>query len=343
MSFKIINPGYGYLVDPAFHTIRSTHLSPRFGVSFWFKRISGAYKGYTIPALGYGGTLYFKFDVHIPNEKFSLLVGLGYDDYCHAWLTLYHDGGNWHSLALIDTYGDSFISVDNRDFGDFLDFDTVNTIWGELKLEDEYDEDGECTIKVNGRTVGARKNLQTSAARQTLFVIDVSEKTPVSNLIISDEYIDPDENIFRVGSRSMSGWFMAYTNSAYQRTFEYRMGWGKYADFGEIELRELKPKNLYSAVGSGEKILTMASICEPAFYNGSEVAAQHFNNAETSKAWCYVVQGKDDDYNRTDYPAQNVSSDTSAALIQYLPVSSDTTFASINGWNVGWRVELGSA
>lgn len=343
MSFKYINPGYGYLVDPAFETIWSTRLSPRLGVSFYLKNHSDGYKGYTIPAIGYGGTLYFKFDVFIPQEKFSLLTGLGNDDDEHAWIEIWSNGEYFYTFSLIDMYGDTPIWIDDE-FGDFFNFDTVNTIWVQIKLEDEFDEDGGATVKVNGRTIGECKDLQTWAQKQTIFVIDGKEKTPVSNLIISDEYIDPDENIFRVDARQMSCTFMEYTDNANQRTFEFRYDWGKYADFGEVELYSLNPKNLYSAVGSNEKVLTMAAICEPAFYSGSEKAAELFANAESSTASCYVVTGNgSDDYNRTDYPRQNLSSDTSAVLIQYLPVTSDTTFASLNGWNVGWRAELGSA
>lgn len=350
MAFKIINPGYGYLVNPAFHTVRSTRYSPRFGISFYLKDSSGGYKGYTIPEIGYDGTLYFKFDVYVPDEKFSLLVGLGNSDYRHAWFALYNFPSSYHFLELIDAYGDAAISVDSEDYGDFLNFGAVNTIWVKLKLEDEYDVDGTCTIKVNGSTVGECTHLLTNAHRQTMFVINNSEKTPISNLIISDEYIDPDENIFRVSARSESSWFMEHIDNAYQRTFEYRDDWGKYADFGEIELIELNPKILYSAVGKDEKILCMAVISDPAYYTGSEIAAQlkeknpsDFSNIESSKANCYVINGKGDDYNRIDYPAQNLSSDTSAVMIQYLPLTSDTTFANLNGWNVGWRVELGSA
>ena len=342
MSFKIINPGFGYLVDPEFSTIYSSIYNPQNGVSCWCRSNSG-YKGYTIPALGRSGTLFFKFDIFMPREgdgNYSALLGLGNSDYYHAWLFIGIDlEFDYYYLELVDMYGSSPIAISNEDNGDFFELGAVNTVWVSLRLEDEFNEDSSCTVKVNGKTVAECKNFDTSAFNQTIFVIEVSEKTPVSNLIISDEYIDPDENIFRVRSHyGVSTTFMDYNGSGYARTFEDEQWW-TFKDWGEL-YQDLKAKNLYSAVGSDGTVTGMTAIASPAFFTGIESTTYPpTGDTENSRACCFVGLNYEE---RTDYPRQNVSSDTGAALIQDLPVTSDTTFASLNGMRVGWRVELGS-
>ena len=313
MSFKYINPGYGYLVNPAFHTIRSTLYSPKFGVSFWYKRESGAYKGYTIPAIGYGGTLYFKFDVYIPRETFDLIVGFGTGSESRMWLGLFYAPGyedNYHSIALRDTYGENRIEVDNGSYGDFLNFDAVNTIWVELRLEDESYEGGSATVKINGKTVGECENLETEAQNETTFLIDASEKTPISNFIISDEEIDLRETIVEVG------------NTCVETTMTENEGAYSSAQTGDYVLQTLDTTALYSLFGSESKVTGLAAIAEPAYTTGDDVTSLK----------CRTVDGE----TVTDYSAQNLSSDTSAMLAEYLQLSSDTTFADLNGLKVGW-------
>lgn len=322
MSFKIINPGYGYLVDPTFTTVHSSVYNPRFGVAFYGgSTLDG--EGYIIPALGYGGLLCFKFDVYIPEEDFSTYFGLGvfgYGGYC----ALFQIGYYRDSHYLTSYLGNEELTVDSEDSGDFFKFGAVNTIWIRLRLEDEFSEDSECTIKVNGKNVAEYADFDTGAKSVDRFHIAVDAKTPISNLIISDEHIDPNENIFRVSRRNYGDFAMAKKDGYYERTFWN--GW-KFITSGYV-LQELNTKKLYSAVDSDGKVLGMAAIAAPAYNTGEEPA----------KANCMVRRGA----NTTNYASQNLSSDTSGVLIEYLPVTSDTTFASLNGLQVGWFVDKGS-
>ena len=312
MSFKIINPGFGALVGSEFTTVNGSTYNPRNGVAFYGN--TNFDTGFVIPAIDSVGTFYFKFDVYIPARHTDWSVSLVHGNatgtkYTDVFLHYNDDEGEDALTAGFQKYYDS-IAYEGiyENLEDWLNFGAVNTVWGLFNLSNEDDF---CALTLNGRTILEETGKSFNSASQTVIQFFVTSGSPISNIIISDEYIDPNEVIVELGAASVDT-TMTLDGDNY-----------KAVDGGEYVLLTPDTSNARSLFGRNGKILGLAAV---ATYTASE---------NITKLKCRVVESA----NSTDYSAQTLSSDTGAMLAEYLPVASNTTVARLENLKIGWVTE----
>lgn len=312
MSFKIINPGFGALVGSEFTTVNGTNYNPRHGVAFYGDMSYGT--GFSIPAIDSTGTFYFKFDVYAPARftKWDVHIfhGNGAGSKYTDFILSYYVDDSYDDLSAGFTKDSAEIAYEviDENLEDWLNFGAVNTVWGYFTLSGDNDS---CAITLNGRTILEETGKVIRSANQTMIQFFVTIGSPISNIIIFDEYIDPNEVIVELGAAAVDTTMLA-DGENYSAI-----------DTGEYILQTPDTSNARSLFGRNGKILGLAAV---ATYTASE---------NITKLKCRVVEGE----NSTDYSAQILSSDTGAMLAEYLPVSSDTTVAQLENLKIGWVTE----
>ena len=315
MSFKIINPGYGALIGSGFTTVNSYTFNPQNGIAFYGNTEEDFHteKGLVIPAIGTAGTFYFKFDVYVPARRTEWTVrivhGSGTTGKYTGFILDYSDdyGYDFFDAGFIGEYGGiAYVDI-SENLEDWLNFGAVNTVWGFFNLSDEEDS---CKVILNGKTLIEETGKSFPSAAKTVIQFYVTSNSPISNLIISDEYIDPREVIVELGA------------SAVDTTMTIDGAQYKAIEGDAYVLQTPDISNARGLFGNSGKILGLAAIAAPAYTTGDDVTSLK----------CRTVDGE----TVTDYSAQNLSSDTSAMLAEYLPVSSDMTVASLANFKIGW-------
>lgn len=312
MSFKIINPGYGALISSKFTTVNGTNYNPRHGVAFYGDTDFNT--GFTIPAINSTGTFYFKFDVYAPARftkwAVNLFHGNGAGSKYTEFVLNYYVDDNYDDISAGFTKDSTEIAIEviDENLEDWLNFGAVNTVWGYFTLSGDNDS---CAITLNGRTILEETGKVIRSANQTMIQLYVPSKAPISNLIISDEYIDPNEVIVELGAAAVDTTMLA-DGENYSAI-----------DTGEYVLQMPDTSNARRLFGRNGKILGLAAV---ATYTASE---------NITKLKCRVNDGE----TVTDFSAQTLSSDTGAMLAEYLPVTSDTTVARLEDFKIGWVTE----
>lgn len=298
-----INPGYGQLVTQGSRQIlthKNSTYNPRFGVALSLpdtdNDIDDSYVNPSIPVTFSGNKIFIKFDMYIP------IIGDDDDTICNCFdlgdrVSFFFPSPATNDLAIESPF--RFVGRDTN-----LKQGEVNHIW-------IYYAGYKAIVNVNGETImdnSVDERWAYPVSSTVSFV--VQETTPISNIIISDEYVDPREVIVELNA------------SAVDTTMTIDGAQYKAVEGDAYVLQTPDISNARGLFGNSGKILGLAAIAAPAYTTGDDVTSLK----------CRTVDGE----TVTDYSAQNLSSDTSAMLAEYLPVSSDMTVASLANFKIGW-------
>lgn len=309
MSFKYLDPGYGISWNSRVGVYKSTIYNPRNGVAFYASLFSCEI--HPVDSSTELTEFWVKFDIFLPETG-------------NATSSIYKDNNSNKILLTIIQNGSS---ISARLFGEAayeltegFKAGSVNTIWLHFQATDYW---WYIALVVNGEDYGDDcSSSKYVGATSAVFNFRISSEHPVSNLIISDEKIDLNETIIEVKHSAVET-TMVENDGAYSSAFS-----------GNYVLQTLDTTNLYGLFGSDSKVTGLVAIAAPAYTTDENVIEE---------LKCRVV----DDTTTTDYTPYfeylEKWSDEEVAGLEYIPVianqldvTSDTTFASLNGLKVGW-------
>ena len=188
MAFKYINPGYAELLSVSGGTTVTGEQYSKTGVSFWQTQMNSGLSLSEIPT-----ELYGRFDVFLKNptnaEDALVWVCIGYYNGIKirpnraVWdIEIRKDGSNIYSLT--DTSGG-------------IRTDAVNTFWFHIKQGNQAD--GIMHVMVNGHEIYHAQNEELwyagDSGAKTVTLCSKSSDALLSNLIFSDEAINPKEQV----------------------------------------------------------------------------------------------------------------------------------------------------
>lgn len=320
MSFKYINPGYGGLCYEGStfpKTIQSYTFNPTHGVACFNTENGGYFSSGRIDACQ---DLYIKFDVYFSGTSGFLAVGVK---------------GISCILIIGLTNGDFSVRATNNSTyvitGEYtnLKLNAVNTIY----LTIHFDSETYVLININGEdiieeTLGDYSGVANIAGYVTF---ENYENSPISNIIISDEEINPKEIIIQLESSAVDT-DMNESDGVYSSPL-----------VGSYVLQILNTAALYSTFGSDCKILGAAVVASPAYLTDSEAAIEFLNcrvsDGVTSTDYHVLIRDtNEEDEEYTPLDSANLL-DVEKYLTSYgrqLPITSETTLADLNGLKVGW-------
>ena len=323
MSFKIINPGYGKLFYhyedyPAYERYGSLY-NPKFGVAVYSSNCR----------ILLGNTafsdLYLKFDVFLPESTTGILnIGLR-----GAFLQISQTGTSTQITAL----GSEDMTV--TDAYTNLKLGSVNTILMHIVTEPE--EFWWIQVIVNGEIIIGGSNEEDEdmvgifpANMQLPFAIPY--EMPVSNLIVSDSVILPNEIIAQVDVSDVD-------------TTMTDRGDGSFSgvEAGSYVLQALNPSTLYGIFGAGGKVTGIAAIAVPAYNTGEDSLFLQCRKVDGDNVTDYsLYSGTDDEYVYYAHELENIDSadesDCLPAIGEQIAVADGTTFADLSGLKLGWVI-----
>lgn len=320
MSFKYINPGYGKLFYcyedyPAYERYGSLY-NPKFGVAVYSSncRILLANTAFS--------TLCLKFDVFLPESTTGILnIGLR-----GAFLQISQTGTSTQITAL----GSEDMTVTGAYTN--LKLGSVNTII--IFIAAEPEEPWWAQVTVNGEIIISGSNEEVvgifPANMQLPFAIPY--EMPVSNLIVSDSVILPNEIIAQVDAFDVDTTMTARGDGSFSGV-----------EAGSYVLQVLNPTSLYGIFGAGGKVTGMAAIAAPAYNTGDDSLFLQCRKVDGDNVTDYsLYSGTDDEYVYYAHELENIDSadesDCLPAIGEQIAVSPDTTFADLNGLKLGWVI-----
>ena len=300
MSFKYIDPGYGWGFATSVRNIKSNVYNPKNGVAFYSSEDCSIHLTASSARLT---EFWLKFDIFLPETDTNIVqITAVYNADSKLLLGIYQSGSN----ITVVPFGDSDYELIGTDIG--LRTNHVNTFW--LYVEASDYRWTQILVVNDIEVLTEVPSIQYSGSTYGSFTFTTNSAQPISNVIISDEEIALNETIVEVG------------NSAVETTMTEDDGAYSSTQAGDYVLQTLNTTALYNLFGSDSKVTGMVAIAAPAYTTGEDV----------TQIKCRTVNGA----TVTDYSAQNLSSDPSAMIAEYLQLSSDTTFADLNGLKVGW-------
>ena len=322
MSFKYINPGYGSLLatNDGATTAEDRTYNPTNGVSF--KRVFQSNDSYAKMNLPEGITsdLYCKFNLYKTSSGNVL----------NHWFGDYANGtsGNKSWINGLQLYQNSAFIYSNcgrRGSGQSLTTG-LNTIWFHIHYGSSAAESyGELKVNSNDLSVisfesnygYSASSLFNSANKEFIIYFPATgsygDYIWLSNLIISDEEINPKEQIIRLTAGTTEG------------TMTYDSGTGIYtaSEVNQNVLQSVNVNSLIDTYGSDSKVTGIALIGNPAYKTGEE-----FSNLTSLQK----VSGT-----TTEKETISLGTDSDSAIVSAWQMSTDTTIADIGNMRFGWK------
>ena len=317
MSFKYINPGYGALtVDSDTTTIESSVYNPTNSVAFnKFQSGRDTHLKINLPE-GLTSDLYCKFDFYLDD---STITGLYFGDYKSnsvgnkAWMNGIEV---YYRKVFIDT---SAYKLGN---GQSLNVYSLNQIWFHIHFgsstSDSYGE-----LKVNDNTI--EKIMFSSNQYVDFYPFDSSHKefiivfpsyssNPVwlSNLIISNEEIDPKEKVLVLPVSSTSS----------TMTFDSSTGIYSASTAGEMVLQTPDVANLIQNYGATSQVKGICLVGKPAYGTGAELKSLKAIQKVGSTV--------------TEYGSCSLSEDSGGAIYDSRSLT-NLTIADLQNMQFGWK------
>lgn len=272
--------------------------------------------------------VWLKFDVYLPETLTGTDAGIYISNSGNELLRLeqYKTDSN---VCTIRALGSGGVTL-NESSGGITNLKTgaVNTIWMHVS---GGSSGWNMSLVVNGEyIVEDFSTLSYESAIMSIFSFRISPEQPISNLIISDTEIDLKETIVEVG------------NSDVETTMVESDGTYSSAQAGDYVLQTLDTSDLYNLFGSDSKVSGMVAIAAPAYTTGEDVTQIKCRIVDGGTSTDYRIQDPKK-YYEADAALTQYSEEEFAALENEVPamakqldITSDTTFASLNGLKVGW-------
>lgn len=338
MSFKYIDPGYGWGVTSPVNVYKSNVYNPRNGVAFSLSENDYQKKRYTgirgkstgIQGISESLTdLWLMFDIFLPENLTGTDTALYVDNGGNRLLTItQNQAGTNSSICIVKVLNDSTLTL-NESNGSITNLKkgAVNTVWIHVTSEDY---EWSVAVAVNGEYIFNNVSSDTEGTLYSVVSFRISPEQPISNLIISDEEIDLKEVIVAVGNSSIET-TMVENGDIYSS-----------AQAGDYVLQALDTKNLYNRFGAEGNVLGMVAIAVPAYTTGEDVTQIKCRIDDGETVTDYRIQDPATPF-ETDASLTQYSNEEFAALENKIPAmgrqiafESDTTFADLNGLKVGW-------
>ena len=322
MSFKHINPGYASLSrDYNAYDIESYVYNPRLGRAFY--SVGNGY-GFRVGDRSSGriGNLWIKFDVFLPETAYAE-VSLSLPD---GDIIKLRQVGTTATIVAFPYSEVLTLSGEQTN----LKFNAVNTIWLHLTAADTY---WSLTVMVNNVTVMEDVEDYTYddgfISAGVMARLEIDEELPVSNLIASDEEIDPKEIIVQVECSDVETTMTVRDDGAYSSF-----------TLGDYVLQTLDTTNLYNLFGADGTVTGMVAIAAPAYNTDKDTYLRlQCRKVDGETVTNYPMDSDADDelsfmheLRRTETGEDNPT----PVIGEQIIVAANTTFASLNGVKLGW-------
>ena len=320
MSFKYIDPGYGWGFF-SYHLVNVTGniYNPKHGIAFYSLKEEDGCSIYLTDSSTRLTDFWLKFDIFLPETVYAT-------SYIYNASSLLLEITQLGTNFQISAFGDNNLVLKDTN-GDTTNLKAgkINTIWLHVKTGSTW----YITASVNGEYIfNESSSSEESGTTDGSFNFTINAAQPVSNVIISDEEIDPKETIAEVG------------NSAVEATMLENDGTYSSAQVGDYVLQTLDTAALYSIFGSDSKVTSLVAIAAPAFTTGEEVTRIRCRTVDGEIVTDYPIYDKIDTEWEAILEGEAVAAegDFIPLMAKQLDLASDTTFASLNGLKVGWVI-----
>ena len=302
MAFKYINPGYAELLSTSGGTTVTGKQYSKTGVSFWQPE---DHKGLTFSEVP--TEFYAKLDMYLKNPQNAsdvrLEIGIGFGN----WVRVYPHRGKW------DIEGhDASTVFDIYETADFVRSDAVNTLWFHIKQG--RNNDGIFHVIVNEREICNKRDRNFWYANDTyantITVLTKNDDILISNLIFSDEEINPKEQVVMLPVKETQTNMTDYGDVSYEAT----------AANQEL-LQTVDIAALSTQYGADSRVTGISLIGNPAY--------------RTAEGLCALTAIEKSGGTVTEYGRHIVEQNLTSTVMDTHTVS--MTIAEVTGRQFGWR------
>ena len=316
-----MNPGYGEIYDAGnLETIKSQIYNPTNGVAF--KKSTNLSKELflkiNLPE-GLRNDLYFKFDLFV--ETTSNLTDLYFGDYRSGVI----ENKAWMTALKINS-GKAYITYSSYSYGNGqkINANKLNKFWAHIHFGADNSE-SYSELKVNDNST--EKIFFSSNQYANYYPFDSSYKefiiyfpstsyagnyASISNLFISDEYIDPKEQIISLPISSTES----------DMTFDSETGIYTAMATNQSLLSAVNVNSLSAEYGSDSTVTGIALVGNPAYKTAEGLSS-------------LTAFSKDNSENVVEYGTYALGSDSSG-IISGSQIFSDTKIADLQNLKFGW-------
>ena len=302
MSFKYINPGYAELLPDKTGTTITGEQYSKSGAAFWQPE---DHKGLTFSESP--PEFYAKLDMYLKNPKNAsesrLEIGIGYGN----WLRVYPHRAQWG----IEGHDGSTV-FDTYETADFVRPDAINTLWFHIKQG--RNNDGVFHVVVNEHVVCNKRDRNIWYANdthgKTITVLSKNDDILISNLIFSDEEINPKEQVVMLPVKETQTNMTDCGDGSYEAT----------AANQEL-LQTVDIAALSTQYGADSRVTGISLIGNPAY--------------RTAEGLCALTAIEKSGGNITEYGRHIVEQNPNSTVMDTRTVS--MTIAEVTGRQFGWR------
>ena len=314
MSFKYINPGYAGLLqnqNPSYkaNVVNATGKS-KTGKAFTCRQ----FNFFKIPSTLANDEIWLKCDAYITKKR-SLYFGEGYGTNSLQNGVNFSMGDSSFSLYIwYSHYSSQLTSIyytDDIAAETGLKLDAINSIWLHIKYGDAGT--GFLELQINNKRFDKIQDRKFSADDKTFGVIDTyaSNTACFSNIIVSDEYVDPYEEIIS----------LPITSTETDMTFNSDTEIYTATATNQTLMSSVDLETVINDYGSDSKVTGIALIGNPAYEADGIVT----NLTSLTKANETV----------TEHETITLSSTSTDAIGS--SITTDTTLANLAGIQYGWK------
>ena len=321
MSFKIINPGYGKIYDAdSLETIENSIYNPLNGIAFQKSTTlnNELFLKINLPE-GLSNELYFKFDLFA--DTTGDITGLFFGDYRSDAIK----NKNWMT-ALEVYWGKAYISYSNYRYGNgqTINAKALNKIWAHIHFgadnSTSYSE-----LQINNNSL--EKIFFSSNSYAGYYPFNNSYKefiiyfpstsyagnyAKISNLIISDEYISPKEQIISLPISSIES----------DMTFDSETGIYTATAANQSLLSAVNVTSLIEEYGNNSTVTGVALVGNPAYKTAEGLSS-------------LTAFSKDSSGNVANYGTYALGSDSSGVIADS-QILTGKTISDLQNLKFGW-------
>lgn len=324
MSFKYINPGYAKFLNSTSSAGETTDSTKtKTGIGFYN---TASNTGFTLKEFPSTGEFWAKFDLYIP----EITDG---GTYCYApggyqngiWIS--PQSISWRSNTRVTVYAcynnGSYTQMAVADGADNIletlgiKLNAVNTFL--MRVKYGASGTGFIDLTINNKTLDRFQNgnisYSSTSNKDVIMYTNVGGSTTffLSNIIFSDEEINPKEQIIRLTAGTTEG----------TMTYDSETGIYTASALNQNLLQSVNVNSLIDTYGSDSKVTGIVLIGNPAYRTGEEIS----NLTSLQKA----------NGTTTEKETFSLSTDSDSAIVSAWQTATDTTIADIGNMQFGWR------
>ena len=315
MSFKYINPGYAELLtDKSCKTVMNETYNPKNKVCFspgyknsdYDNRILVPYKPSEIYGLFY---VTFTAREYYYTSNYGIMFQYSYSSQ-RSGLQFYNNSAYDNYINVRMLY-DNSVST-NAQISNYAQTKPYK-IWFHIRMKTtESDENGLIEFSIDGGKTIAQEFNSVATFYNRLLVLKLCNTAYFSNLIISDEYINPKEEII----------LLPISSNETDMTFDSDTGIYTATAANQTILQSVDVSSLSNDYGSDSAVTGIALIGNPAYKTANGLTSLTAQSKENN-----VI---------TDIETISLEEDTSAMILASQKIS-DKTIADLQNIQFGWK------